>query len=80
MLAQPCKRVGSRGRNQPSRGSVPCSSMLRCFAAVDTWTHHIATDPSVRNAGGRESIASQVEPPRTDFIKPGRVSWPSFAG
>jgi len=36
--------------------------MLRCFAGVESLTHHIATVPSVRNAGGRESIALQVEP------------------
>lgn len=36
----------------------------RCIAAVEYCTYHIATVPSVRNAGGRESRALQVEPVR----------------
>ena len=34
---------------------------LRCFAGVESLTHHVATVPSVRNAGGHESKALQVE-------------------
>jgi hypothetical protein len=37
----------------------------RCIAAVEYCTHHIATVPSVRNAGVRESRALQVEPARS---------------
>lgn len=46
------------GCNQPH---IP-----RCFAVVEIWSHHIATVPSVRNAGGRGSKALQVEPPVPD--------------
>jgi hypothetical protein len=53
-------RVKSKLSNQPL--------MPRCFAAVDFWSYHIATVPSVRNAGGRESRASQVEPLRFDSL------------
>ena len=41
--------------------------MPRCFAAVETCTHHSAADPSVRNAGGHESKALQVVSPRPLF-------------
>ena len=53
-------KARSRVGNQPL--------MPWCFAAVEDCTHHIATVPSVRNAGGRESRALQVEPPRTGFF------------
>lgn len=51
-LANLFPRADRVDRNQPP--------MPRCFAAVGSCTDHIATDPSVRNTGGRESKASQV--------------------
>ena len=48
------------GSSEPERCNQP--PMLRCFAGVESLTHHIATVPSVRNAGDRESKALQVEP------------------
>ena len=46
--------------SEPEKSNQP--HMLRCFAGVESLTHHIATVPSVRNAGDRESKALQVEP------------------
>jgi hypothetical protein len=46
-------------RAEPGNGNQPF--MPRCIAAVATCTYHIATVPSVRNTGVRESKASQVE-------------------
>lgn len=53
--------------------------MLRCFAGVELLTHHIATVPSVRSTGGRESKALQVEPLGFDFCFRGD-RWHSFVG
>ena len=50
-------------------GPVDCNQpfMLRCFAAVETCHFNSAAVPSVRNAGGHESKALQVESPRPFF-------------
>ena len=61
--------TGTKSCNQPPGNA--CVPEPRCFAAVETWSYHIATVPSVRNAGGRESKALQVEPLRPVIFETG---------
>lgn len=41
--------------------------MLRCFAAVASFAHHVATVPTYETRGGHESRALQVTVPPGTF-------------